>query len=96
MLNYKVAFLYEGVNSDCSTDGEAKAEILWEKLLWKIFGPEGNEVTSVWRGMHSDHLYENCVFSSITLLIKSRISHGLTLWQVWGKERWIRGFGGET
>jgi hypothetical protein len=46
--------------------------VLENRVLWRIFGPKGDEVTGEWRTLHSEEL--NILHSSLNIIrwIKSR------------------------
>jgi hypothetical protein len=67
------------------------------RVLRRIFGPEGDEGTVKWRKLHNEEL--NNLYSSpnIVWVIKLRmIWMGRACCKHWAEEWCIQGFGGET
>jgi hypothetical protein len=68
-----------------------------ECWLRRIFGSKRDEVTGEWKRLHNKELYALYSSPNITGVMKSgrlRWAGHVTL--LWGEERCIQGFGGET
>jgi hypothetical protein len=80
----------------CDTEGGTKLRVFENRVLRRIFGPKRDEVTGEWRRLHSEELNDLYSSPNIFRLIKSRRRDGRGMWHVWGRERCIQDFGGET
>ena len=66
------------------------------RVLRRIFGSKSVEVTGEWRKLHNEELNELYSLSDIFRVIKSRRMRLAGHVALWGAERRIQGFGGET
>jgi hypothetical protein len=51
---------------------EKKLRAIKTRVLRKVFGPKGNEVTGEWRKLHNEELNDLSSSSNIIRVIKSR------------------------
>jgi hypothetical protein len=75
---------------------ERRLRLFENRMLRRIFGPKRDEVTGEWRklqNMEHNDLYSS---SNIVRVIKSRRMRWVEHVALWGEERRIEGFGGET
>jgi hypothetical protein len=75
---------------------ESRLRVFENRVLRRILGPKRDEVTGEWRRLYNKELY--ALYSSLNIIrvIKSRRQDGQDMWHVWGEERCIQGFSGET
>ena len=65
-------------------------------VLRRIFGPKRDEVTVEWRKLHNEELNDLHSSPNIVRVIKSRRMRWAGDVALWGEERRVQGFGGET
>jgi hypothetical protein len=68
--------------------------ITMRRISRRIFGPKKDEVIGDWRKLHNEEL--NDLYSSPTIV---RVIKWRMIWAgmcIWGGERQVQGFGGET
>jgi hypothetical protein len=51
---------------------ECRLRVFENRVLWRIFGPKGDEVTGEWRRLHNKELYALYSSPNIIRVIKSR------------------------
>jgi hypothetical protein len=73
---------------------ECRLRVFENKVLSRIFGPKGDEVTGEWRRLHNKELYALYSSPNIIRVIKTEI--GRTCGTYGGEGRCIQGFSGET
>jgi hypothetical protein len=68
----------------CNSFARTREEIrvFENRVLSKIFGPNGDEVTEEWKRLHNEELNNMYYSPKITRLIKEMCG----TWHVWGKE----------
>ena len=67
------------------------------RVLWKIFGPKGDEITGEWRKLLNEELNDLYCSSNIVRVIKiEKNEMGDACSANGGEERHIQGFGRET
>jgi hypothetical protein len=66
------------------------------RVLRRIFGPKRDEATGEWRRLYNEELNDLYSSPNIIRVIKSRRMRWAGHVHVWGNERCIQGFGGET
>jgi hypothetical protein len=66
------------------------------RVLRRTFGPKRDEVTGEWRKLHNEELNDLYSSPNIVRMIKSRRMRWAEHVAVWGGERLIQGYGGET
>jgi hypothetical protein len=64
------------------------------RVLRRIFGPKGDEVTGEWRRLHNKELYALYSSPNIIRVIKNEM--GRTCCTYGGEKRCIKGFSGVT
>ena len=75
---------------------ERRLRVLENMVLRKIFGPNGDEVTREWRRLTNVELNDLYSQPNIVRMIKSRRMRWGWHVVLWGEERRIQDFGGET
>jgi hypothetical protein len=66
------------------------------RVLRRIFGPRGDEVTGEWRKLHNEEINDLYSPANSVRVIKSRMRWARRVARMGGEERRIQGFGGET
>jgi hypothetical protein len=51
---------------------EHRLRVFENRVMWRIFGPKGDEVTGGWRKLHDEELYNLYSSPSIIIMMKSR------------------------
>ena len=51
---------------------EHRLRVFGNRLMWKIFGPKGDEVTEDWRRLHNEGIHDLYCSPNIIQVIKSR------------------------
>jgi hypothetical protein len=70
--------------------------VLENRVLRKIFGPKGYEVTGEWRKLHSGELHNLYSSQDIIRQIKSRNEVGRACGTYGRGEKRVQGFGGKA
>jgi hypothetical protein len=66
------------------------------KVLRRIFGTKTDSVTGEWSRLHNEELCDLYSPPNVIQVISSRRMRWVGQWHIWGQERCIHGFGGET
>jgi hypothetical protein len=64
--------LYECETSSLILREEHRLRVFEKRVLRRIFGPERDEVTGVWRTLHNDELHDMYSSRSMIRIIKSK------------------------
>ena len=75
---------------------ERRLRVFENRVLRRIFGPKREEVTGKWRKLHNEELNGLYCSPNITGRSNREECDWLGMQHVWGEERRIKGFGGET
>jgi hypothetical protein len=74
--------------------GERRLRVFEKRVLRRIFGPKGKEVTGKWRKLHNEELHDLYSSPTTVRVIKSRIMGWEGHVARVGGERRVQGFGG--
>ena len=76
---------------------ERRLRVFENRVLRRIFGPKGDEVTGEWRKLHNEELNDLYCSPNIIRVIKTRrIKWAGHVAHIGVEDRCIQGFGGET
>jgi hypothetical protein len=73
-----------------------KAEVFENRVLGWIFRPKKVEVRGEWRRLHNEKLYALCPHQHSFGWSDQDELEGRGIWHIWGHEKCIQIFGGET
>ena len=66
------------------------------RVLRRLFGPKRDEITGEWRKLHIEELKDLYSSPNMVRVIISRRMRRTGMQRVWGEEKRIQSFGGET
>jgi hypothetical protein len=73
-----------------------RPRVFENRVLRKIFGPKRDKVAREWRRLYK-RSFMLCTPHKVSFVRPNQEEcDGWGMWQVWGQERCIQGFGGET
>ena len=75
---------------------ERRLRVFENRVLRRVFGPKGDEVTGEWRKLHNEELSDLYSLPNIVRVVKSRRMRWAGHVARMGEGRCAQGFGGET
>lgn len=74
-------------NLVCCVQGRIRLTIFKDRVLWKIFGHQTEEVRENWGKMSKEELHG--LYTSVNTMIKSREKRWMEMWNVWDRSEML-------
>jgi hypothetical protein len=76
---------------------ERRLRVFENRVLWRVFGPKGDEVTGEWRKVHNEELRDLYPLPNFVWVVKSKKNEMCGACGAYGGgERCVQNSGGET